>query len=43
MRMKVAGATWNEDSARQVAKARAAYLSNQWDALADFRSLPLAA
>lgn len=43
MRMKVAGATWNEDSARQVAKARAAYLSDQWDALAHFRSLPLAA
>lgn len=43
LRMKVAGATWNEDSAHRVAKARAAYLSNQWDALADLRSLPLAA
>jgi hypothetical protein len=43
MRMKVAGAIWNVDSARKVAKARAAYLSNQWDALAAHRSLPLAA
>jgi len=42
MRMKVAGATWNEDSARKVAKARAAYLSNEWDALATYRALPLA-
>ena len=41
MRMKVAGAIWNEESARQVAKARAAYLSNEWDALADYRALPL--
>jgi hypothetical protein len=43
MRMKVAGATWNEDSARKVAKARAAYLSHEWPALAILRSLPLAA
>jgi hypothetical protein len=42
MRMKVAGATWNEDSARKVAKARAAYLSDEWDALATYRSRPLA-
>lgn len=43
MRMKVAGAIWNVDSARKVAKARAAYLSNEWDALAAYRALPLAA
>ena len=43
MPMKVAGATWNEDSARKVAKARAAYLSNEWDTLAAYRALPLAA
>jgi hypothetical protein len=43
MRMKVAGAIWNEDSARKVAKARAAYLSNEWDLLASYRVLPLAA
>lgn len=43
MRMKVAGATWNEASARHVAKARAAYLSDAWDALATYRALPLAA
>ncbi|MCB8943998.1 MAG: ISKra4 family transposase [Ardenticatenaceae bacterium] len=36
MRMKVPGAIWNEDNARLVAKARAAYLSDQW------QSLPLA-
>lgn len=36
MRMKVPGAIWNETSARQVAKARAAFLSDQW------QSLPLA-
>jgi hypothetical protein len=33
-RMKVAGARWNVASARLVAKARAAFLSHQWDALA---------
>jgi hypothetical protein len=43
MRMKVAGAIWNVESARKVAKARAAYLSNEWDALATYRALPLAA
>jgi len=37
-RMKVAGAIWNEDSARNVAKARAAYLSGQWDILAQRRA-----
>jgi hypothetical protein len=42
MRLKVAGAIWNEDSARKVAKARAAYLSDEWDALAAHRALPLA-
>lgn len=36
MRMKVPGAIWNEANARKVAKARAAYLSDQW------QSLPLA-
>ena len=36
MRMKVPGAIWNEANARTVAKARAAYLSDQW------HSLPLA-
>lgn len=41
MRMKVAGAIWNEDSARLVAKARAAFLSDDWDSLAAYRSLPL--
>jgi hypothetical protein len=40
-RMKVSGARWNLDSARSVAKARAAFLSGQWDSLADRRkSLP---
>ena len=42
LRMKVAGAIWNENSARLVAKARAAFLSNDWDALAAYRNLPLA-
>lgn len=36
MRMKVPGAIWNEGNACKVAKARAAYLSDQW------QSLPLA-
>lgn len=43
MRMKVAGAIWHEDSARKVAKARAAYLSDEWDELAAYRALPIAA
>lgn len=42
MRMKVAGAIWNEESARKVAKARAAYLSNEWKELAAYRALPVA-
>jgi len=33
-RMKVSGARWNFTNARLVAKARAAFLSGQWDALA---------
>ena len=33
MRLKVPGAIWNEDSARYVAKARAAFLSNRWEDL----------
>lgn len=37
-RMKVSGAIWNKDSARNVAKARAAYLSGQWDMLAQRRA-----
>jgi len=32
-RLKIAGAQWHTDGARLVAKARAAYLSNQWDQL----------
>ena len=39
-RMKVAGARWNLDSARLVAKARAAYLSGHWHNLAQ-QSEPL--
>jgi hypothetical protein len=30
-RLKIAGARWSETGARKVAKARAAYLSGQWD------------
>jgi hypothetical protein len=37
-RMKVAGAIWNFEPARKVAKARAAYLSDQWDELATRRT-----
>ena len=37
-RMKVTGAIWNRESARLVAKARAAFLSHQWPALAARRS-----
>ena len=36
-RLKVSGARWNLDCARDVAKARAAYLSEQWDNLAQRR------
>lgn len=32
-RLKIAGAQWDERGARLVAKARAAYLSGQWDAV----------
>lgn len=43
LRMKVSGARWNEQSARRVAKARAAFLSDQWPTLAECRAhLPLA-
>lgn len=37
-RMKVTGARWNLDNASLVAKARAAFLSGQWDALTATRS-----
>jgi hypothetical protein len=37
-RMKVTGAIWNLESARWVAKARAAFLSNQWNDLAARRT-----
>ncbi|MBM3190971.1 MAG: ISKra4 family transposase [Chloroflexi bacterium] len=36
-RMKVPGATWNLEGARLTAKARAAFLSNQWEILATRR------
>lgn len=43
-RMKVPGARWNEQSARRVAKARAAFLSGQWPSLARRRAqLPFVA
>lgn len=43
-RMKITGAIWNLEPARKVAKARAAYLSDQWNDLARRRShLPRAA
>ena len=38
-RMKVPGARWNLESARYVAKARAAFLSDQWETLAARREL----
>lgn len=38
LRMKVPGAIWNEDGARYVAKARAAYLSGQWNSIAQRRT-----
>jgi hypothetical protein len=34
LRMKVPGARWNLDSARYVAKARAAFLSGEWEEIA---------
>lgn len=43
LRLKRAGARWTETGAVATAKARAAWLSNQWDALAARRAiLPLA-
>jgi len=33
MRLKIAGAIWNEDHARKVAKARASFLSHRWQEL----------
>jgi hypothetical protein len=35
-RLKRAGARWSEEGACTIAKARAAWLSNQWDDLAAF-------
>lgn len=32
-RLRIAGARWNEDGVRKVAKARAAYLTDQWSEL----------
>jgi hypothetical protein len=40
-RMKVTGAIWNLDSARFVAKARATFLSDQWNQVAARRSHPV--
>ena len=34
LRMKVPGATWSTEGARRTAKARAAFLSDQWDEVA---------
>jgi hypothetical protein len=43
-RLKVAGARWSEEGARQTAKARAALLSGQWNQVsARFGAVPLAA
>jgi hypothetical protein len=39
-RLKISGARWNLDSARHVAKARAAFLSGEWNAVAA-RRIPL--
>jgi hypothetical protein len=36
-RMKVSGACWNVQSARMVAKARATFLSGQWDRIVSQR------
>jgi hypothetical protein len=42
-RLKRLGARWTLEGARSTAKARAAWLSNQWDLLAVLRAaLPLA-
>ncbi len=37
-RLKIAGARWSQPGARKVAKARAAYLSGQWDVVNRQRS-----
>jgi len=43
MRLKRSGAQWLEDGARSVAKARAVWLSGQWqDVVYDYASLPFA-
>jgi hypothetical protein len=43
-RLKVAGARWSEEGARDTAKARAALLSGQWDQIsARFGAIPLCA
>lgn len=43
MRLKRSGAQWLEDGARLVAKARAVWLSGQWDEVVnDYASLPFA-
>ena len=44
MRMKRSGAQWTENGAKLVAKARAAWLSEQWESLAaHYQRLPLVA
>ncbi len=43
LRLKEAGARWTRDGAVHTAKARGAWLGNQWDAIVSRRSLPLAA
>jgi len=40
LRLKRPGAAWSEDGARKTAKARAAWLSHQWDPLATQRARP---
>jgi hypothetical protein len=43
MRLKRSGAQWTEAGATAVAKARAVWLSGQWDSLVSYyRQLPLA-
>ena len=40
-RLKIAGARWSRDGVRQVAKARATYLSGDWDKInISFQTLP---
>jgi hypothetical protein len=39
-RLKIAGARWSEEGARKVAKARAAYLSGQWDKVTASAAVP---